>query len=330
MESREFLKKYGIESGIIDGLEEKKKESLRLNISILFVGFVLFLILSILNLKKEENELKKITEYIKQINNKSYELKIEENSEYELSFLRNELYKITVMLKEEAESSSKGKEMLQKSLEDISHQLKTPLTSISIMLDNIKENPDMDIETREMFLSEITRQISHVNWLVISMLKLARLDSNTVNFEKEEINVYELLHNIIKNLEIPLEIKEQKIYLNGKQNAKFIGDYNWEIEAITNIIKNCIEHSENKKSIHIDFEENNLYTKIQISDEGKGIEKEELKHIFERFYKGKDSDADSIGIGLALSKSIIEKDGGKIRCSSILGKGTSFEIKYMK
>ena len=200
---------------------------------------------------------------------------------------------------------------------------------MSIMLDNIKENPNMDERTRQTFMHEISRQIEWIKWLVISLLKLAKLDSNTAVFNPKEIDVKELIGDVIKNLTIPLEIKEQQIIIEGK-DAKFIGDYNWQLEALTNIVKNCIEHTLENKNIYISYEENNFYTKIVIRDEGIGIDKQDLKHIFERFYKGKNASENSVGIGLALAKTIIEKDNGYILCTSEVGKGTTFEIKYMK
>ena len=326
----EILEKYSIDNKILDGIENKKYSSIRYNILIILLGFVLYLLINIIHERKENKTIREITEYIKKINEKKYELKIEENTENELSKLKNELYKITVMLKEEAEESMDAKKTLKVAIEDISHQLKTPLTSMSIMLDNIIENPDMDNETRNLFIHEINRQIKWINWLILSLLKLAKLDSNTIEFEKKNINVQNLVNNVIKNLEIPIDIKEQKIIITGDKNTSFVGDYNWENEAITNVLKNCIEHTDKNKNIYIKFEENNFYTKIEIIDEGNGIDKEDLKHIFKRFYKGKNSSESSIGIGLALAKTIIEKDNGQIVCTSEVNKGTKFEIRYMK
>lgn len=326
----EILEKYSIDNKILDGIENKKYSSIRYNILIILLGFVLYLLINIIHERKGNKTIREITEYIKKINEKKYELKIEENTENELSKLKNELYKITVMLKEEAEESMDAKKTLKVAIEDISHQLKTPLTSMSIMLDNIIENPDMDNETRNLFIHEINRQIKWINWLILSLLKLAKLDSNTIEFEKNNINVQNLVNNVIKNLEIPIDIKEQKIIITGDKNTSFVGDYNWENEAITNVLKNCIEHTDKNKNIYIKFEENNFYTKIEIIDEGNGIDKEDLKHIFKRFYKGKNSSESSIGIGLALAKTIIEKDNGQIVCTSEVNKGTKFEIRYMK
>ena len=328
--TEEMLSHYGINNTLIEEVENKKYSSIKYNILIILLGFVLFLLINLIYTKKENKTIREITEYIKKLNEKKYELKIEENTENELSKLKNELYKITVMLKEEAEESMVAKKTLKVAIEDISHQLKTPLTSMSIMLDNIIENPDMDNETRNLFIHEINRQIKWINWLILSLLKLAKLDSNTIEFEKNNINVQDLVNNVIKNLEIPIDIKEQKIIITGDKNTSFVGDYNWENEAITNVLKNCIEHTDKNKNIYIKFEENNFYTKIEIIDEGNGIDKEDLKHIFKRFYKGKNSSESSIGIGLALAKTIIEKDNGQIVCTSEVNKGTKFEIRYMK
>ena len=329
-DGKNTLIKYGINIENQNAIGQITNNKL-LIINILSIIILVFAILVILYIysRSESKKIKEIEKYIEAINNKNYTLKISENSEDEFSNLSNELYKTTVMLKEQASNSQKSQKTLQTNIEDISHQLKTPLTSISIMLDNIIDNPDMEIETRQKFLHEINRQIEWFNWLVIALLKLSKIDSGTAVFTKKEINVEKIINHVIQNLAIPLEIKQQKIIVNGN-SSKFIGDYNWQLEALTNIVKNCIEHTPNHKNIYIKFEENNFYTKITIRDEGVGISKEDLKHIFERFYKGKNSSENSIGIGLALSKSIIERDNGYIICTSKEGEGTTFEIKYMK
>ena len=327
------LSKYGIEIDKINSIkliENQMKTNLKLNILIIVLFSILWMTIIILYLRKRDKKIKQITNYINQIKNKKYDLNIEENTEDELSNLKNELYKITIMLKEESEISKKDKENLKMSVEDISHQLKTPLTSITIMLDNLKDNPNMEEKTKQKFIFEISKQVEWINWLVISMLKLSKLDANVVQFYDEKINLNKFIGEIIKNLEIPIEVKNQKIIIDGDENVSFIGDYKWQQEAITNIIKNCIEHNVNNGTIYINYEENSLFTKITIRDEGEGISKEDLKHIFERFYKGKNSSENSVGIGLALAKNIIEKNNGMINCKSELDKGTEFVIKYMK
>ena len=327
------LSKYGIEIDKINSIkliENQMKTNLKLNILIIVLFSILWMTIIVLYLRKRDKKIKQITNYINQIKNKKYDLNIEENTEDELSNLKNELYKITIMLKEESEISKKDKENLKMSVEDISHQLKTPLTSITIMLDNLKDNPNMEEKTKQKFIFEISKQVEWINWLVISMLKLSKLDANVVQFYDEKINLNKFIGEIIKNLEIPIEVKNQKIIIDGDENVSFIGDYKWQQEAITNIIKNCIEHNANNGTIYINYEENSLFTKITIRDEGEGIPKEDLKHIFERFYKGKNSSENSVGIGLALAKNIIEKNNGMINCKSELDKGTEFVIKYMK
>lgn len=330
---QEELKKYGIninEANSIIAVQNQMKQNLVLNIILIIVFSILWMAIIFVYLRKRDRKINQITQYINQIKNRKYDLDINENSEDELSNLKNELYKITVMLKEESEISKKDKDNLKMSVEDISHQLKTPLTSITIMLDNLKDNLNMNENTKQKFIFEISKQIDWINWLVISMLKLSKLDANVVQFYEEKINLKKFIDEIIKNLEIPIEIKNQQIIIEGNESASFVGDYKWQQEAVTNIIKNCIEHNKENGKIYIKYEENTLFTKITIRDEGEGMTKEDLKHIFERFYKGQNSSENSVGIGLALAKNIIEKNNGMISCKSELDKGTEFVIKYMK
>ena len=329
----EELKKYGInieEVNSIIVVQKQMKTNIILNI-ILIVSFnALYMAIIFIYLKQRDKKINQITQYINEIKNRKYDLNINENSEDELSNLKNELYKITIMLKEESEISRQDKEKIKMSVEDISHQLKTPLTSIMIMLDNLKDNPNMDEDTKQKFIFEISKQVDWINWLVISILKLSRLEANVVKFSDNKINVKKFIDEIIDNLEIPIEIKNQKIIIEGNKDVSFIGDYKWQQEAITNIIKNAIEHNKKNGKITIKYEENVLFTKITIIDEGQGIDKEDLKHIFERFYKAQNSSDNSVGIGLSLAKNIIEKNNGMINCKSEIGNGTEFIVKYMK
>ena len=278
----------------------------------------------------QEKELKEINEYIKEVNNKNYSLKIEDNKDGELSRLRNELYKTTVILREAAENSEEEKEKLSIAIADISHQLKTPLTSIRIMLDNISDNPDMPQEIREDFIQDISKQVEHMSSLVISLLKTAKFDAGTIKMENEEIDAKKLIDSVINNLAILIEIKEIEVITKIDEKAIFIADYKWQQEALTNILKNAIEHSQPKSNIYIIVENTSIFLKIKIKDEGQGIEQKDLKHIFERFYKAKNCNEDSIGIGLSLAKTIIEQNNGYIKATSEVGKGTLFEIKYIK
>ena len=332
-DGEEELKKYGInieEVNSIIAVQKQMKTNIILNIILIVLFSVLYMAIIFIYLKQRDKKINQITQYINEIKNRKYDLNINENSEDELSNLKNELYKITIMLKEESEISRQDKEKIKMSVEDISHQLKTPLTSIMIMLDNLKDNPNMDEDTKQKFIFEISKQVDWINWLVISILKLSRLEANVVKFSDNKINVKKFIDEIIDNLEIPIEIKNQKIIIEGNKDVSFIGDYKWQQEAITNIIKNAIEHNKENGKIIIKYEENVLFTKITIIDEGQGIAKEDLKHIFERFYKAQNSSDNSVGIGLSLAKNIIEKNNGMINCKSEIGNGTEFIVKYMK
>lgn len=332
-DGEEELKKYGInieEVNSIIAVQKQMKTNIILNIILIVLFSVLYMAIIFIYLKQRDKKINQITQYINEIKNRKYDLNINENSEDELSNLKNELYKITIMLKEKSEISRQDKENIKMSVEDISHQLKTPLTSIMIMLDNLKDNPNMDEDTKQKFIFEIRKQVDWINWLVISILKLSRLEANVVKFSDNKINVKKFIDEIIGNLEIPIEIKNQKISIEGDEDASFIGDYKWQQEAITNIIKNAIEHNKENGKITIKYEENVLFTKITIIDEGQGIAKEDLKHIFERFYKAQNSSDNSVGIGLSLAKNIIEKNNGMINCKSEIGNGTEFIVKYMK
>jgi signal transduction histidine kinase len=233
------------------------------------------------------------------------------------------------MLKEDAENSKKDKLDLKRSLSDISHQLKTPLTSILIILDNLIDNPDMEEDTREDFIRDIKREITNITFLVQSILKLSKLDTNTVDFIKENIYLKDIVNEAIKNLASVCDLKNIKIKTKLDEKAKIKGDLKWQVEAITNIIKNSLEHSNEFSEILIEVTDNLAYSEVLIKDNGSGIQKEDLPHIFERFYKGKNATNDSVGIGLSLAKSIIEKDNGTIMVQSS-DKGTTFTIKYYK
>lgn len=326
------LEKYGYTPDIsyIKTLGEQIETNKKQNITLVIIFGTVYLGIYLIYVITQEKKIAEINEYIKQINNKNYILKIEENDNGELSKLRNELYKTTVLLKETAEISEKEKENLSTAIADISHQLKTPLTSIRIMLDNIQDNPDMEKAVRDDFLADISKQIDWISSLVVSLLKIAKFDAGTIKMENNEINAKNLIDNIVSNLAILMELKNIEIITNVDEKATFIADYKWQQEALTNILKNAIEHSKHNSRIYITVENTNLFLKIIIKDEGSGIDKEDLKHIFQRFYKTKNSSENSIGIGLPLAKAIIEQSNGYIKVETKYGEGTSFEVKYIK
>lgn len=331
--AEDILKRYGInleEDSVILLNNKTFYEITILSTTITTIFSMTLLIMVIKHDKKENEKIKQITKYIEQINQKNYKLDIEENSEGELSILKNEIYKTAVMLNEIADNEMKDKENLKESLSDISHQLKTPLTSIIIMLDNILDNPDMEQKVREDFIKDIKREITNIQFLVANLLKLSRLDANSVQFINKEVEVEKIIQNAVKNVSSICDLKNIKINIVGNNKAKIICDEKWQTEALTNIIKNAAEHSKTDSKININYEQNKVYTKIEIKDNGEGISKEDIKNIFQRFYKCKNSAKESIGIGLPLAKSIIEKNNGYIEVTSEEGTGTTFTIKYLK
>lgn len=331
--NNEILREYGIELDKDSVILENNTDFQKFIIIDVSTLIVFILILSIIVFKYNHSESKKIneiTKYIEEINRGNYKLNIEENTEDELSILKNELYKITIKLKEVAENSQKDKTTLKDSLSDISHQIKTPITSILIMLDNILSDENMPEDIKKDFIKDIKREIVNIKFLVESILKLSKIDSNSIKFIKKEVFIKDIINEAVKNVSMLSELKNIEIIVSGDDSIKTICDLKWQVEAITNILKNCIEHSYENKKIYINYNQNNMYTELKIEDNGTGIDAKDLPHIFERFYKGKNSSSDSVGIGLALSKSIIESNNGYIQVDSELNKGTAFIIKYLK
>lgn len=328
-----FSKKYGIDL-TNDTMVVKNRKIIKelvyfdIFLTILFISLMLFFLNQF---KKSENkDLEVIIDYLEKINKHNYELKIEENEEGNLSILKNEIYKTAVYLNEQASKSQEEKEKLKVFLSDISHQLKTPLTSINLMIDNILDNNNLSLEEKRKILFQIKHKIKHINSLILILLKLAKFDSNTIVFKRQNNALLTIINEASKNVSALADLKNIEININSNNNINIYCDYKWEVEALTNIIKNCIEYSLENSKIDIFINDNNLYTKLTIKDYGKGMDKEEIENIFKRFYKGNNSFNDSIGIGLSLAKNIIEKDNGLISVKSKKNNGTEFIIKYFK
>ena len=328
-----LFKKYSIDlekdSLILENDKEYKK-SLLVNTLFLIVAIAILVTAFLIFNKNKDDEINEITKYIEEINRKNYKLNIDEMSEDELSILKSEIYKTTIMLKEAAENSNKEKLQLKEALSDISHQLKTPLTSILIILDNLIDDPNIENDVREDFIRDIKIEMTNISFFVQSILKLSKLDTNTVDFIVEKVYIKDIIDEVTKKLSILCDLRNIKIVTLIKEDVQINCDFKWQVEAFLNIVKNCIEHSKNDKNIFIEVDENNAYSQVTIEDNGGGIDDEDLPHIFEKFYKGKNSDNESSGIGLSLSKSIIEKSHGYIDVESKVGKGTKFIIKYFK
>lgn len=327
-DSEDILSKYGIDSITKNDKVNNKIRIISLIIIITFDSLIILIFY--LYDKNKSKKIKEITKMISKINNRQFDIDINDFNEGELSILKNEISKTTIMLRQVADNSVKDKLNLKDSLGDISHQLKTPLTSITIMIDNILDSPDMNEKTRKKFLINIKREILNINFLVMSLLKLSKFDANVVKFNKESVYLKDIIIESIKNVSMIKELKNITIKVSGDDNIKLLCDFKWQVESITNILKNSIEHTSEYGTVEVNYSENKLYTRILIKDNGKGIDSDDLPHIFDRFYKGENGSDDSFGIGLSLSKTIIEKEGGSITVKSTPNIGTIFTIKYLK
>lgn len=327
------LGEYGYDLAKDDFINANDKNSVMFNIVEGVLLLVLCCVLLYLFMKydrKMDKEIAKIIKCIEDINHKNYDLKLEDISEDCLSILKEEIYKMTIMLKEQAENSLQDKIDLKDALQNISHQLKTPLTSINIMLDNLIDEPDMDEEVRNRFTRQIKREITNINFLVQAILKLSKFEANTIQFMKEEHNVEDIIDEVVQNVANLCDLKNVEVVVSNKYQNKIVCDLKWQVEALTNILKNAVEYSKEGDKVLISCEDNNVYTQIKIKDFGIGMDNEDTLNIFKRFYKGKDAAKDSIGIGLALAKVIIEEDQGRVSVESKKHKGTTFTIKYYK
>lgn len=341
--SEEFdsiLRKNGITDNTfyIKDMSDIRNVNIIVSTSIIGVMSVLFIICFCMYLRRRKKDIFELQDYMDKISRGNYELEINDNSEDELSSLKNSLYKIMVYMKEQADSARIKKVMLAQSVSDISHQLKTPLTSTQVLLDNLNDNPDMDYSTRKKFIYEALNQVNGMSWMIVSMLKLSRIDAGVVEFNNENISINKIIEEAVGNLEVIAEIKNVNIEKNidnrnedelNKSDIYIKGDYNWNREALQNIIKNAIEHSRHKGTVKINITDNDVYTAVYITNRGDKLSDQRQKQIFERYYSEAKYEDNSMGIGLPLAKAVIEKQGGYISVESD-DEETVFIVKYIK
>lgn len=323
----DYINNYGISADYLYELRNIKMTIIITNIAIILLSVIAIIICFINYIKKEHRELSKISTSINKVLNNDYSINIKEYNEGYISCLSNDVYKVITELKEQRDISLQDKKYLTDTLSDISHQLRTPLTSMYVINDLLENN--MTMEQRHSFLSQNKDQLERIEWLVTSLLKLSRLDSGSVTLLKEEVNCRLLVEKAIDPIRINLEAKEINVHNNIADHLVIKVDFKWTVEAIVNIIKNAYEYTPVKGSITIEGKENPLYTEITITDTGCGIASDKLPYIFDRFYKV-NNDSNSIGIGLNMTKRIIKEQRGDITVVSKLGQGTTFIIKFYK
>lgn len=329
------LEKYGYNETLkpadIPLIRESSKNLLSniLTINIIFFITIFFIIL--LDYKKILSKINIVSNNVERVLEGEYDMTLEGGEEGEFSILYNQLNLLVNRLIENMEKLKNEKEFLKNIISDISHQLKTPLSSIIMLNELMISKDDMDEETKMKFLNKTSEQLTRMEWLIINLLKIARVEAGAINYKMKNQPLIITINKAFSPLKEKAKAKKQNVIIEEKRDVYLNHDSDWMTEAIGNIIKNAIEHTEEYGTISIEIKESPLLVSIIIKDNGNGIKKEELPHIFERFYKGKhEVKPISIGIGLTLSKSIIESNGGSISVKSIEGEGTEFAITFLK
>ena len=327
----EIFQKYGMDfaSGNIVG-NYREAQLYIVSIFLVLIALFCFAVFFIFYfyLKRMDNSLINISEYINRLLNKDYALDIIDNDEGTLSSLKNDIYKVTVMMTEQNELLKQDKMLLANNLADISHQLKTPLTSMLLMSD-LLDSDELTKEERKEFLRVIKSQLKRIEWLVSSLLKLSKLDAKTIEFKKDQIHAHDLLRKAIEPVYMMIETKDQQYLVSG-DNPLIETDVNWTCEAFVNILKNCSEHTPQGGILKAEVFDTVMYTEFVLSDNGVGIDAKDLPFIFDRFYRCSTVSKESVGIGLAMAYSIITGQDGTISVQSVLNQGTSFSIRFYK
>ena len=324
---RHFLERYGIdlhEEPAIAVLESYRWRYMLLLVVIIFGGLAVPVIMSLYIKTHTRRKIADITQDIRRINAGDYSLDIGNDTEDELSALQNEIYKTMVTLRETGENANNDKLILKDALSDISHQLKTPITSLSIALDNLSMCKE-DALLREKLIKNARRDVIKISSLVQLILKMSKLEAGTEKMIKQEVSLRTIVLEAVERVEALADLKNIAIEISGR-DGMFSCDPFWQAEALVNIIKNAVEHA--ASDVHIALESNDVYTAVSVINDGEPMDEEDMRHAFERFYKGKNSSRDSVGVGLALSKTIVEQDGGYISVDTDTGK-TRFVIKYL-
>lgn len=278
--------------------------------------------------RKRYRRIARMSEQIDLVLHDQDRLYAAEEEEGELSVLQSEIGKMTLRIREQNRALQKEKEHLADSLADIAHQLRTPLTSVNLILSLLEGNPEED-RRRELFM-ELEDLLVRVDGLITSLLKLSRLDAGIIVFQKEPVEVKALIDAALRPLRIPMDLHDVTVRTEIPDDACMEGDPDWLAQAVQNILKNCMESAGDHGAVEILCEDTPLFIGIRIHDSGPGFEEDELHRLFERFYRGKDTKTSGFGIGLALSKSIITGQGGTVSARNHPEGGAVFLIRFPK
>lgn len=293
---------------------------------------ILIFAISYIRERRRSRRLNELIEYLTNLQDSLESLPdLNHSAEGRLGILENEIFKVVNMLRDAYSSENRKKTYMVDTLMDISHQIKTPMTAISILTETLSQ-AELSDEERLECVSKVESQVNRINWLIKNLLILARLDADVIKLKKETISMNDLLNNICDTFAIMAEVAEVDLSSPPTDpDITFTGDRMWTTEAISNIVKNCIEHTAPGGCVRLSATDDNISTTLTICDNGSGIAPEDLPHIFEKFYTSTagsvSGPSNSVGIGLAMAHSIILKQKGAIHAESTLGEGTTFEIK---
>lgn len=335
VEAKEILKSYGYDDELSIMVNEVTnkfyKEILVIFIPIMILFTIMLYLIFIKELKDIYVQVDNIVKNISDTSNGKFKKIEPKYEEGDVAILTTSLNYMGERVNNSIQKLKEDKENLKDFLSDISHQLKTPLASLVMFTDLMKENEDMPKEDRAKFLEKCDEQEVRMEWLIMNLLKVGRLEAGAINFKRERQPLRETIELAVSSLVGEAERKNQKLIVTGDLDCQVIHDREWLGEAISNITKNAIEHTQDGGEIEIRVSEGKIIKNIYIKDNGPGIPKDIRKKVFKRFYKGESStDPKSIGIGLSLSKSIVEELGGEIRLISEEGEGTVFIISFIE
>lgn len=331
-----LLIQYGYDKSMKPRLQPAFKDILPKVEGIIFFTSLIYFIPLFLLIRREYNfiynKVRNISFAAERVVEGDFSIVLEEAGEGDFNILNHQFNQMSNRLEASLEGLNNEKSFLKNIISDISHQLKTPLSSLIMLNELILEDEDMEEDIKVDFLKRMRGQLDRMEWLIINLLKMARLEVGAIQFKREEIFLREPIEIAISGLNTKIREKEQRINIVEKNgNCYFRGDKDWTGEAFINIIKNCVEHTDEGGEINIILSETPLFSQVVIRDNGEGIDRKDLPHVFKRFYKGSsDVKADSIGIGLNLSKLIIESQDGIISVKSKKGVGTEFTITFLK
>lgn len=280
-------------------------------------------------MRKYKKSLRRLSGEMDRILHGSGELVLGNYEEGEISILRDEIYKMTVRLREQSETLTEDKEALADSFADISHQIRTPLTTLNLMTARMMQEGD-DPEQRKRILREMNRMLERIEWLITALLKISKLDAGAICLEPADISMEGFLKKVMEPFEIQMDLRDQRCRIEGAEGMTFTADEAWTLEAVRNVVKNSLEYTPDGKALEISCVNNPLYTEISVCDSGPGIDPEDLPHLFDRFYKGKNAGSSSFGIGLALAQSIMSRQNGVIRAENRKEGGSRFRIRFYK